>query len=214
MTRVATTGRVRHTLLAGAEVGRQLTDNFRNTGYFDSVATTVSVPYTTPAISTPVTYRQSATDADNHVRTSLGAAYAQDQAAMSRFVQLIGGVRVDRFDVQYHNNRYGDTLRRVDHLVSPRAGLVITPLVPLSIYGSYTLSYLPSSGDQFSSLTTVTQQVKPEQFANYEVGVKWDANPTLSMTTALYRLDRTNYSLADLNDPSRHHMHGSLRRYA
>jgi catecholate siderophore receptor len=211
VTRVVTTGRVRHTLLAGAEVGRQLTDNFRNTGYFDNVATTVSVPYATPAIITPVTYRQSATDADNHVRTNLGAAYAQDQAEMSRFVQLIGGVRFDRFDLQYHNNRNADTLRRVDHLVSPRAGLVIKPIVPLSIYGSCALSYLPSSGDQFSSLTTVTQEVKPEQFANYEVGVKWDANPTLSMTTALYRLDRTNTRSTDPNDPTRIVQTGSQR---
>ncbi len=203
LTRTATTGRVRHTLLAGAEIGRQLTDNFRNTGYFDNVATAVSVPYSNPAISIPVTYRQSATDADNYVRTNLGAVYAQDQAEVSRFVQVIGGVRFDRFDLQYHNNRNGDTLRRVDHLVSPRAGLVIKPIVPLSLYGSYALSYLPSSGDQFSSLTTITQQVKPEQFANYEVGAKWDAHQNLSMTTALYRLDRTNTRSTDPNDPTR-----------
>jgi catecholate siderophore receptor len=130
---------------------------------------------------------------------------------MSRFVQLIGGVRVDRFDLQYHNNRNGDTLRRVDHLISPRAGLVIKPIVPLSIYGSYALSYLPSSGDQFSSLTTITQQVKPEQFANYEVGAKWDANQNLSMTTALYRLDRTNTRSTDPNDPTRIVQTGSQR---
>jgi len=211
VTRTATTGRVRHTLLAGAEIGRQLTENFRNTGYFDGVATAVSVPYSNPVISTPVIYRQSATDADNHVRTNLGAAYAQDQAEVSRFVQVIGGVRLDRFDLQYHNNRNGDTLRRVDHLVSPRAGLVIKPIVPLSIYGSYALSYLPSSGDQFSSLTTITQQVKPERFANYEVGAKWDANQNLSMTTALYRLDRTNTRSTDPNDPTRIVQTGSQR---
>jgi catecholate siderophore receptor len=155
VTRIAATGRIRHTLLVGAEIGRQGTDNFRNTGYFDNVATTVSVPYANPEISAPVTYRQSATDADNHVRTNLGAAYAQDQAELSRFVQVIGGVRFDRFDLQYHNNRNGDSLRRVDHLVSPRAGLVVKPIAPLSFYGSYALSYLPSSGDQFSALTTI-----------------------------------------------------------
>ena len=32
----------RHTLLAGAEVGRQLTDNFRNTGFFDNTLTTLA----------------------------------------------------------------------------------------------------------------------------------------------------------------------------
>ena len=37
-------------------------------------------------------------------------------------------------------------------MVSPRAGLVIKPITPLSLYASYSVSYLPSSGDQFSSL--------------------------------------------------------------
>ena len=63
---------------------------------------------------------------------------------------------------------------RPDNLVSPRAGVVFKPIAPLSLYGSYSVSYLPSSGDQFSSLTTITEQVKPEKFRNYEVGAKWD----------------------------------------
>jgi hypothetical protein len=44
-TYVAATGSVRHTLLAGAEVGRQLTDNFRNTGFFNNTATALLVPF-------------------------------------------------------------------------------------------------------------------------------------------------------------------------
>ena len=81
----------------------------------------------------------------------------------------------------------------------------------MSIYGSYSVSYLPSSGDQFSSLTTITEQVKPEQFQNYEVGVKWDAAPGLAVTTALYRLDRTNTRATDPNDPTRILQTGSQR---
>ena len=66
MTSTVSTGRIRHTLLAGAEFGHQLTDNFRNTGFFNNTVTSVLAPFTNPTISTPVTYRQSATDADNH----------------------------------------------------------------------------------------------------------------------------------------------------
>jgi len=116
---------------------------------------------------------------------------------------VIGGARFDRFDLQYHNKRNGDTLRRVDHLVSPRAGVVLKPVAAASIYGSYSLSYLPSSGDQFASLTAITQQMKPEQFTNYELGAKWDATADLSLTTALYRLDRTNTRATDPADPTR-----------
>ena len=211
MTRIATTGRVRHTLLAGAEVGRQRSRNFRNTGYFDTVSTTVFVPFSNPVTEAPVTYRQSATDANNHVRTNLGALYAQDQAELSRRVQVIGGVRFDRFDLQFHNNRNNETLNRIDYLVSPRTGIVLKPMAAASIYASYSLSYLPSSGDQFSSLTAITQQMKPERFANYEIGAKWDATSDLSLTTALYRLDRTNTRATDPADPTRIVQTGSQR---
>jgi catecholate siderophore receptor len=135
----------------------------------------------------------------------------QDQVDLSKYVQLIGGVRFDRFDLTFHNNRTGETLSRADDLVSPRAGVVFKPIAPVSIYGSYSVSYLPSSGDQFASLTTVTEQVKPERFNNYEVGVKYDSPAGLSFTTALYRLDRTNTRSTDPNDPTRIVQTGSQR---
>jgi len=202
LTYIASTGRIRHTLSGGIELGRQLTDNFRNTGFFNNTATTINVPYDNPAISTPVTYRQSATDADNHLKTNLAATYAQDQMELSRYVQVMIGLRYDYFDLQYHNNRNGDNLRRIDNLASPRLGVVVKPFTDLSLYGSYSVSYLPSAGDQFSSLTTITEQVKPEKFSNYEVGVKWDIHHNLSFTSALYRLNRTNTRAIDPNNPT------------
>ncbi len=211
VTVAVSSGRIRHTLVAGAEVGRQLTDNVRNTGYFNNIATSMLAPYASPTTSTPVTFRQSATDADNHLRTNVAAAYGQDQLELSRFVQVLTGLRVDAFDLRFHNNRTGDDLGRIDHLVSPRAGIVIKPAIPLSIYGSHTVSYLPSSGDQFSSLTTITEQVKPEKFSSYELGAKWDIERNLSLTSAVYRLDRTHTRATDPTDPTRIVQTGSQR---
>jgi catecholate siderophore receptor len=124
---------------------------------------------------------------------------------------VLAGLRFDAFDLQYHNNRTGDDLGRRDNLVSPRAGLVVKPVPPLSLYGTYAVSYLPSSGDQFSSLTTITAQVQPEKFTNVEAGVKWDLRPSLSVTSAVYRLNRTNTRSADPNDPTRIVQTGSQR---
>ncbi|HVQ31086.1 MAG TPA: TonB-dependent siderophore receptor [Vicinamibacteria bacterium] len=207
----AATGSVKHTLLGGVELGRQSTDNFRNTGYFNNSTTSLSVPYAAPTISTPVTFRQSATDADNHLKTNVAAAYVQDQLEVAPKLQLLGGLRFDRFDLTYHNNRNDDTLSRVDDLLSPRAGVVYKPVLPVSVYGSYTVSYLPSSGDQFSSLTAITEQVKPEKFTNYELGVKWEPRPGVDLTAAVYRLDRTNTRATDPNDPTRIVQTGSQR---
>jgi catecholate siderophore receptor len=199
----ASTGSVRHTLLVGAELGRQLTDNFRNTGYFNNSVTSILVPLAASQIATPVTFRQSAADADNHLTTGLGAAYAQDQVELNPHLQIVGGLRFDRFDLTYHDNRTNATLARPDNLWSPRAGVVVKPIALLSLYGSYSVSYLPSSGDQFSSLTIITQQLEPERFNNYEVGAKWNLVSSLTFTTALYRLDRTNTRSTDPNDPTR-----------
>ena len=205
------TGTFRHTLLAGVEASYQPTDNFRNTGYFNNTATSILVPYANPVISTPVTFRQSATDADNHVEAHVVASYVQDQVELSRHLQLIAGLRFDHFDLRYHDNRSGSNLRRIDNMPSPRAALVYKPLLSVSIYGSYSVSRLPSSGDQFSSLTTITAQVKPEQFTNYEGGVKWDARRNLALTAAVFRLDRTNTRATDPNDPTRIVQTGSQR---
>ena len=205
------TGAVRHTLLWGFELGRQRSNNFRNTGYFNDGATSISVPYGDPVIAAAANFRQSATDADNRVRTNIAATYVQDQIELSRFVQVVAGVRFDRFDLNYHNNRTNENLLRLDRLVSPRAGLIFKPIAPLSIYSSYSVSWLPSSGDQFSSLTTITQQVKPEKFTNYEAGIKWNVRRGLSLTTAVYQLNRTNTRSTDPNDPTRIVQTGSQR---
>ncbi len=204
-------GPVRHTLLAGAEAGRQATDNFRNTGYFEDRLTSIRLPLADPLVRRPVVFRQSPTDADNHVVAVVAAAYVQDQIELSRRWQAVAGLRAERFDLDYRNRRSGEPLGRLDYLVSPRAGLVFKPRETVSLYGSYSVAFLPSSGDQFASLTTVTQQLKPEKFTNYEAGVKWDPARKLALTAALYRLDRTNTRSIDPNDPSRIVQTGSQR---
>ncbi|MGH9371278.1 MAG: TonB-dependent siderophore receptor [Vicinamibacterales bacterium] len=199
------TGSVDHTFLTGVEVGRQVTDNFRSTGYFTSLSpatTSTTVPLSNPTTSLPVTFQQSATDADNHGVATVAAIYAQDQIAFSDRVQAIVGVRYDSFKVDFLNNRTADTLASTDGLVSPRLGFVVKPALPLSIYTSYSLSYLPRAGEQLSSLRLTTQALDPEEFRNYEVGAKWDVRPALSLTATVYRLDRGNVVVTDPLDPT------------
>jgi catecholate siderophore receptor len=205
------TGAVRHTLLVGAEFGRQETDNLRNTGYFDNTATSVSAPVANPTISRSITFRPSATDADNHVVNTVGSVYAQDQIALSAHWQLIAGLRYERFNVRHRDNRTSSTLPRVDRMVSPRTGLVFKPIQPLSFYASHSVSFLPSAGDQFSGLTDVAKALEPERFTNYEVGAKWDVADRLALTAATYRLDRTNTTAPDPTDPARILQTGSQR---
>ena len=74
----------------GAEVGRQETENFRETGYYNDAATSFAVPFDAPTVSTPITFRQSATDADNRATATVAAVYVQDQVELSPHVQAGG----------------------------------------------------------------------------------------------------------------------------
>ena len=204
-------GAVRHTLLGGVELGRQGTDNVRNTGYFGNTATSAPIPFAQPTVALPVTYRQSATDANNHVLADVAAVYAQDQLALGERWQAVVGVRAERFALRLRNYRNGQTLRRTDQLLAPRAGLVFKPREVVSLYGSYALSYLPSAGDQFAALTPTTQTLRPERFDNRELGLKWELRPTLALTAAAYQLDRLNTAAPDPADPTRTVQTGSQR---
>jgi catecholate siderophore receptor len=212
LTATINTGIVRHTLLLGGELSRQSTDNFRNTAFFDGgSATSLVVSTAAPSPAAVVAFRQNASDANNHVRADVAAGYLQDQIALGTRWQAVAGVRVDRFDLRFHNNRSGDDLARLDGLVSPRGGLVFKPIEAASLYASYSVSHLPSAGDQFSSLTVTTQSLEPERFINRELGAKWDATPTLTLDASLFQLDRTNSTAHDPIDPSRTVQTGAQR---
>ena len=200
------TGPIRHNLLVGVELSRQETDNFRNTGYFTAIgpnATSFTTPLDRTRISTPVAFRQSATDANNSGVSTGVALYVQDQVELLPQLLLIAGLRFETFDVDFRNNRTGERFSTKDTPVSPRVGLVYKPVEPVSLHVSYGNSYLPRAGEQLSSLTLTNQSLRPEEFTNYEIGAKWDVNPDLSLTAALFRLDRKNVASVDPADVTR-----------
>jgi catecholate siderophore receptor len=193
-------GLIKHTLLWGAEVGRQSGLNYRQDGFFNNVSLTLPVSPLDPANLTPVIFRNIASGANNTYRLNLAATYLQDQVEITRYLQLIGGIRFDRFDLESQDRRTRVIFGRVDDLVSPRAGVVLKPAENVSVYGSYSVSYLPSAGDQFSTLAPGTVIADPEKFVNKELGAKWDVSPRLQFTTAVYDLVRTNQRLPDPNN--------------
>ena len=200
-------GPTRHTFLAGAEFGRQTGLSFRQDGFFNNAANPNGTPATftvdprNPTTYVPVVFRNIPSGANNTYNLDLGAFYVQDQIEITRYFQFIGGVRFDHFDMSSTDRRSGVTFNRVDDLVAPRAGVVFKPWENVSFYSSYSVSYLPSSGDQFSTLAPGTVIAQPEKFVNKEVGVKWDIFPLLQFSMAVYDLDRTNQRLPDPNNP-------------
>ncbi|WP_047537470.1 TonB-dependent receptor [Methylotenera versatilis] len=202
------TGNIKHELLAGMELGRQKTDNFRNTGFVGATTTTsISVPLSNPTTNFPFSFRQSGTDADNHTVTDITAFYLQDQIKFTPQWEAVIGARHDRFETDFTNYRQpiGNASRNIevtDNLFSPRAGLIYKPIEPVSVYTSYSVSYVPRAGDQLASLTPTNKAFDPEKFKNLELGVKWDYSPDLALTAAIYKLERENLAITDPNNPA------------
>jgi catecholate siderophore receptor len=132
---------IKHEFMTGVEYGRQVTDNLRNSGFFNNATTFVNVPFYNPVTLTPVTFRQNATDANNHGVVEVVGVYLQDQITLLPKVKAVLGIRYDNFDLSFVNNRTGVQLHTNDGLVSPRAGLIFKPIETVSIYGNYSLAY-------------------------------------------------------------------------
>ncbi len=201
-------GRLSHTLLLGFEIGRQDSVSRRRNGFFASTASpagvaSINVPLAAPTISANVIYLPVNTNAArtpsnfNEGDASILAFYAQEQLRVSEHFEIVAGLRYDRFALDVLNRNNGLTFGRTDHLFSPRLGIIVKPVPELSLYASFGRSYLPSAGDQFSSLDVTSESLKPERFDNYEIGAKWEPIPGLLATFALYRLDRTNTRALD-----------------
>ena len=184
------------TLLFGFEIGREKSRNKRLTATLISPST---VPVTDPTVDANVIFSALTSDADNRVTADVAALYVQDQIRPAKWLEIVAGLRFDSFKIDVDDLRAvgGGEFGRRDHLWSPRLGVVLKPNDRLSIYASYSRSYLPQSGDQFSGLTAVTEGLKPERFDNYEVGAKLQLPGGLLATAAVYRLDRTNTRSSD-----------------
>ncbi len=188
------------TLLFGFEFGRQKSRNHRLTGSFLPGENRVTLD--DPTVDRAITFASAPSDANNRTRATVAAAYVQTQLRPTDFLEIVAGVRFDRFKLTVNDLRpsVNDSSSRSDNLVSPRLGLVLKPRDNLSLYGSYSRSYLPQSGDQFSGLTSTSAELEPERFDNKEIGTKWEPLDGLLATVAVYQLDRKNTQARDAND--------------
>ena len=199
------TGPIDHVILIGGEYTRQDSTNARTNGFPNPAVIGTSgsrratgIPLTKNPVFPTFFFIPGRLGNDNRNFVSdldQISAYAQDQISIGEKIDLIAGLRYDRFDNTVTNLFASPAplaATRVDDLWSPRVGLVFKPVPAASLYVSYSRSFLPQSGDQFLSFNATAATLKPEQFDNYEVGAKWDIIPKLTLTTAVFQLDREN----------------------
>jgi catecholate siderophore receptor len=191
------TGALEHKLLFGVEYGDQKTRNRRFNRTFS--------PGTTFNLNTPVypTVTFTTPSRDTMSDVEFFSAYVQDQIGIGEHFDIVVGLRYDHFEIDGIDfiPAIDRPFARSDDKISPRFGLIWKPQENVSIYSSFSRSFLPRSGDQFISLTTTQENLAPEKFTNYELGAKWDILPNLNVTAALFQLDRSNATTPDPANP-------------
>lgn len=186
---------MQHNLLYGVEVGYQ--DKYQRVFNQNNVA---QVPvYRDALVPVPEHAANLSSKGTNYQQTA--GFYVQDLIELNDQWKALLGVRYDIFGQEYDDIRAADVdLDRTDKTWSPRVGLVYQPDQIQSYYVSVSRSYQPS-GEMFA-VNAGNADLEPEKTTNYELGAKWDLlDSKLSVTAAIFRLERTNMRTPDPVNP-------------
>lgn len=192
-------GSVEHKLLVGAELGKQDTHDLRSVQNNSESLGTLNI--TNPEFTGTVNFNTLSRNRKSDV--DISAFYLQDQIVLSPQWEVILGARHDKFEVDFTNLLATGSAREInttDNKISPRAGLIFKPIENLSLYASYSQTFVPRAGDQLDGLTVTLASLKPEKFINQEIGAKFDITPALSLTAAIYKLQREDMAITDPNN--------------
>ena len=193
------TGSAKHTLLVGAELIDTENENFRYNTFFITTEDDNEVFNITRPINFGVnaagvrTYNDFTADLKSKTESDIEVSsfYIQDQIDVSDSFKIMIGGRFDSFDITVKDIKNGTAESRSDEEVSPRAGLIFKPQENISLYVSYSESFLPRSGEQFKSLSSSSARLDPDVFESTEVGVKWDIRDNLSFTISYFDSEQT-----------------------
>ena len=203
------TGSVGHTIVSGVEYIDTENDNDRFNTFFDTSQDDVETFAADRPINifngvgvnaagevTTNSFDVNVNDNDNADLTVF-SAFIQDQIAVTDWLDIIVGARFDSFDFTVLNrladfNDPARQLSRTDEEISPRLGVILKPKENISIYGSFSESFIPQSGEQFAEISNAEEGLTPDIAQNLEAGLKWDLAQGFSFTAAVFQIETTD----------------------
>jgi iron complex outermembrane recepter protein len=199
LTGTFSTGRIRHTLLVGADADRYRT----NTTAYNPLAR-----YDTLNIYNPVKYRLRQ-DVPTLTARQLTEApidragvYVQDLIAISEKLKVLAGLRYSYQQTISTITTLADskatTTSTFDGAFTPRFGIVYQPRPTTSLFVSYANSFALNTG-----VDIVGNALPPSFIDQYEAGIKNDLfNGWLSANLTVYQIKNSNLAQAVLNPPA------------
>ncbi|MHC5770086.1 MAG: TonB-dependent siderophore receptor [Nostoc sp.] len=189
------TGFINHQLLLGVEFGWNLYGN----DYIRTPAPGIDIFNPVYGATLPTSFN---TDANYESKQNTVGVYLQDQVTLLPNLKLLVGGRLDFINykdrgIDYNNNRELTSQNEFyDDAFSPRVGLVYQPIEPISLYASYSESFVPNN-----NRTVTGQALEPARGTQYEAGIKTDLlDGKLSATLAVYEITKSNVATTDPNN--------------
>ncbi|MBE7385487.1 MAG: TonB-dependent receptor [Leptolyngbya sp. SIO1E4] len=188
------TGSVEHTLLFGVDLFRETLDA-DNRGFVAGSAPSINIFAPEYGLA-PRPERDEIEERFifNNQADTLGI-YFQDQIKLSEQWQLLVGGRFDIVDQESDSIIGGESSssQQQEEAFSPRIGIVYQPSDAVSLYGSFTQSFVPNS-----SVDEEGDLLEPERGTQYEVGIRGDFfDGALSANLAAYNITKSNIAIAD-----------------
>ena len=208
------TGSIGHKIVLGAELNLTQSDSFRfnnvfnsngdDQQFFDANDFRISNGVVRAADGSITDF---GTFSDLNDRTNVDLTtfsfFLQDEIKLHEKLNVVLGARFDSFDIDVDNqdpssSSFGDDSRK-DTEISPKFGIVYKPIDSVSIYGSYTESFLPRSGEQFADINGDDSRLDPDEFTNIEAGVKWKINNNLLLSASAFQTEETSLSVNSID---------------
>ncbi len=194
------------TLLVGLEFVDTDNKNYRYNTFFNNRAGKDAGEPTDQQIfniTRPLNIAKTSTGLDSTVdyTTDLKSSSESDLTVTSFYLQgdidfsdswkmIIGG-RLDNFDITVTDVKKSQDQSRKDDMFSPRLGVIYKPADNMSLYVSYSESFLPRSGEQYKKLDASGAALDPDVYKNTEFGYKYDINDALTFTAAIFDSEST-----------------------
>ena len=194
------------TLLVGLEFVDTDNKNYRYNTFFNNRAGKDAGEPTDQQIfniTRPLNIAKTSTGLDSTVdyTTDLKSSSESDLTVTSFYLQgdidfsdswkmIIGG-RLDNFDITVTDVKKSQDQSRKDNMFSPRLGVIYKPADNMSLYVSYSESFLPRSGEQYKKLDASGAALDPDVYKNTEFGYKYDINDALTFTAAIFDSEST-----------------------
>ena len=208
------TGRINHKLLFGADADYNQADSYaytlgstNNVLYLDDPSTWGNVAMPTSTLNNR-----------NRINTRRIGVYAQDFISLTKEIKVIAGLRWSYIEnMATINTNFITNVKSItnnsatsDQALSPKLGIVYMANDNLSVFATYTNSFVPNAGETSSQLgalnTTGTpaevlartqnlskEGIKPTTVDQYEIGVKKNLwNNTLAVNLSVYQIENNN----------------------